>query len=104
MDVGFGSDLCRSRMVGGVGRKGGWSGEGCAYQCDRTKDIGPDQCAPSRDRSAKIVADNSRNRTMAERQHQCQRVPDRIQYAERMQVAVVIGTPAGRAAIAPLVG
>ncbi len=37
-------------------------------------------------------------------EHQCQRIPDRIQYAERMQVAVVIRAPAGRAAIAALVG
>ena len=102
MDVGLGS--CPPRRVGGVERQFRRTGERRAHQRQRTEHIRPHQRAPGGDRGAEIVADDRGHVAAAQGRDQPQRVADRVQNAKRAEIAVIIGGPAGRAAIAALVG
>ena len=53
---------------------------------------------------AEIVADHRRDLAVAERRDQAQRVAHRVEHAERGEIVVVIGAPAGGAAVAALIG
>ena len=94
----------RWRRVGGVEGQCRRTGEWRAHQGDRAEYVGPHQRAPRRDRRAEIVADDRGDHRIAECRDQPQRIPNRIQQPEGVEVAVVIGVPAGAAAITPLVG
>ena len=94
----------RRRRLGGVEGQRRGPGEGRAHQHQRAEHVGPHQRAPGGDPGAEIMADDRRDRRVAEGRDQPQRVAHRVQNAERAQIAVVIGVPPGGAAIAALVG
>ena len=81
-----------------------WAGEGCTHQHQPLEDIGPHQRRVGRDRGAEIVADHGFDRAVAQRRHHAHGVAQQIEEAEGGEVAVVVGVPAGGAAVAALVG
>ena len=79
-------------------------GEGRAHQRDGAEHVGPDQRGPCHDCRAEIVPDHCRDRAQTERPNEAERVADEIEDAERGEVAIVSGVPAGGASVAALVG
>ncbi len=90
-------------IVGSVERQGWRPGERRAHQRQGAEHIRPHQCAPCRHRRAEIVPDHRGHGSISQRGDKTQCVAHRIQQAERCQVAsvVVVGVPAGGAAITP---
>ena len=95
---------CFRRRIGGIEGQRGRTCERRAHHHHRSKHVRPYQRAPRGDRRAEIVPDHRVDRSIAERRHQPERVAHQIGEAERGEVAVVVGIPAGGAAIAALVG
>ncbi len=96
---------CRAgRIVRGAEGQGGRAGEGRAHQHHRAKDIGADERAPGGDRRAEIMADDGRDAAPAERRHETEHVSREIEEPEGAKIPIVIGVPAGGAAIAALIG
>ena len=79
------------------------AGERRAHQRDRSKHVGPHQRAPGGDRTAEIMSDHGIDAAIAECRHQAERVAHQIEQPERSEIAVVVGVPAGGAAVAALV-
>ena len=73
-----------------------------AHQCDRAEHVGTHQRAPRGNRRAEIVPHHGGDRAAPECVHQPKLIAHRIQQTERAQIrlGVVIGMPAGGAAIA----
>ncbi len=97
----------REVVVDGVDGCGGErrrAGERRAQQRDGREHVRPHESAGGRDRRAEVVADHRRDLAAAERGEQPEHVPHEVEQAERLEVAVVVGVPAGRAAVAALVG
>ena len=97
----------RGRRIGaalrGAERQHRRAGKRRAHQRHRAEHIRPHQRAIGRDRRAEIVPDHGRDRAMAEREGERQRIFHDVENAERREVAVVGSVPAGGAAIAALV-
>ena len=94
----------RLRLLGRVERQRRRPAEGRAHEDHRAEDVRPQERAPGGDRRAEIMSDHRRDRAMAERRDEAERVPRDIQEPERGEVAVIIAVPPRGAAIASLIG
>jgi hypothetical protein len=84
----------------GKGRRPGDRG----HQHQAFEDIGPDQGADRCHRGTEVVACDGLDRSDAERRDQGNDIPRHVQNPELAEVAVKVGVPAGRSAVAAEVG
>ncbi len=91
------------RVAVGIERQRRRAGKRRAHQRYRAEHVRPQQRAPGRDGRAEIVPDDCRRPSGSRARHQPERVAHQVEHAEAGEVAVVVGVPAGGAAIAALV-
>ena len=98
---------CRARRGAPFAVSNGSDGgpsNGRAHDRDRAEDVGPDEGGPGRDRRTRIVSHHHRDRAVAERVDEPDGISHHVEHAKRIGIGVVGIVPAGRAAVAALIG
>jgi hypothetical protein len=80
------------------------AGERAAHQHQALEEVRPQQGAVGGRRDAEIVANHGLDGAMAKGSRDAHDIAQQVQHTERGEIAVVACIPAGRAAVAALVG
>ena len=75
-----------------------------AHDGDRAEDVGPNEGGPGRDRRTRIVSHHHRDRAVTEGVDEPDGISHHVEHAKRIGIGVVRIVPAGRAAVAALIG